>query len=256
MSGGMKRGFTLVELLVTVGIMAMLGTAAIGGYYAAVRGMSDRAALTDARGIVRIAAQRAFADHLPTAVFFENQLLQAATKTAPAVVVGKVTALRMAGRITSTEGGDLIDEFADLDRSYPTNSTRAGSAGRRLYKITQNSVEYSIVEDGVKERIERATMLFSGQDTNFTQYAFVDKGGGNASWKAGDAYAFEIASVTLPHGYYFGSSYPSEAGMSQRVGQPYVFDPDQTTANLPDIEVSAMNVAGERRKVGQLSDGD
>lgn len=247
-------GFTLLELLVTVGIMAMLGTAAVSGYFAAVRGMSDRGALTDAASVIRIAQQRAFSDRMPCAVVFYNQLLREGTDDRVEVAVGKIVALRMSGRITNVRGNYLYDEFADLDRTYSTNTTGRSQTGMRLYKITQSDVEYATVNDAVHEVSDAAQMLFSGQYTNFVQCAF-EKTGGNAAFKPGDAYAFEIANTTLPHGYFFGSSVPSRIGEIVKVGV-YVFNPQDTTTTLPSMQVSSLDASGKVRKVGNTGEGD
>ena len=53
-----KRGrgaFTLVELLVVIGIMAVLATISVAGYTAATRGMADRGVIQSTVSILRIA---------------------------------------------------------------------------------------------------------------------------------------------------------------------------------------------------------
>ena len=54
-----KRAFTLVELLVVVGIMATMGTMSIGGYFAIARGMADRGAFATATSVISLAQERA-----------------------------------------------------------------------------------------------------------------------------------------------------------------------------------------------------
>lgn len=250
-----SRGFTLLELLVTVGIMAMLGTAAVSGYFAAVRGMSDRGALTDAASVVRIAQQRAFSDRMPCAVVFYNQTVREATDDQVGVVVGKVVALRMSGRITNVKGNLLYDEFADLERTYGTNTTSGAKSGMRLYKINTGSVTYAVVDDAVQETTDSAQMIFANQYTNFVQHAFVQKSG--ETFKPGDAYAFEIANATLPHGYFFGSSVPpGRVGDTVQVGTPFIFNPQNTTTTLPSMQVSSLDAAGNVRRVGSTGEGD
>ena len=61
-----KRAFTLVELLVVVGIMATLATVSIGSYFAVVRGMADRGALAAATSVISLALERARIDMQPT----------------------------------------------------------------------------------------------------------------------------------------------------------------------------------------------
>ena len=57
-----RAAFTLVELLVVIGLMAMLGTISVGGYFAAVRGMADRGALQDTISLIRLAQQTCLID--------------------------------------------------------------------------------------------------------------------------------------------------------------------------------------------------
>ena len=70
---GRKVAFTLVELLVVIGLMALLGMVSVAGYFAAVRGMSDRAAKEDTVSLIRLAMQTCLIDQTPTAVLFYNR---------------------------------------------------------------------------------------------------------------------------------------------------------------------------------------
>ena len=123
----MRKGFTLLELLVVVGIMGMLGVAAAGGYSALGRGMSERGAVASAASLLRAAKERAQVDRSPTVVYCYNRLVKEPTGVDDnGVVVGVMTAVRRAGRITYTTGGDVLyDEFADLDRSIPSFPTES-----------------------------------------------------------------------------------------------------------------------------------
>ena len=64
----MKKAFTLVELLVVVGIMGLLGTVSVGGYRAMQRGMADKGVMENVNSFVRAAYQRAQIDRQPTAI--------------------------------------------------------------------------------------------------------------------------------------------------------------------------------------------
>ena len=251
-----KKAFTLVELLVTVGIMGMLGTMAVSGYYAASRGMADRGALTDAASLVRVARQRSFSDHVPCAVIFMNRLLRAGTSDKVAIVQGRAIAVRMGGRITRKEGSFIYDEFADFEKTYPVgNASKAVS--KNLYKIDSGGVKRSTVKGAlVAQEGISAKMMFAGSYTNITLYA-LEVSGGNKDWKTGDAYAYEIASMTLPHGYFFGTTVPTTVGVDQIVSSSqFVFSPTDASLTLPSMPVSAIDTSGNRRAVGNTGEGD
>lgn len=251
----MKKGFTLVELLVTVGIMGMLSTVAVSGYFAASRGMADRGALTDVRSLIRVAQQRATADHMPTAVIFYNMKVKNGGDDSADLIQSRAVALRMAGRFSRVADGHLFDEFADLGRSYPTNSVSGSTSTMRLYKFDTNGATPGKVSTYVEEVSTGVTeeLISLGVTVDDEQFGFVDKGG--VSWKTGDAYAFEIASTTLPNGYFFGGSVPTELGKEVKGEADLFFLPgDDSTPSARTI--SALTSGGQVRTVGRTSDAD
>ena len=157
------RGFTLVELLVTMGLMALLATVSIGGYYGAVRGMTERGAKQDVVSFLRLARQRALVDQVPTAVIFMNRRLSAENVELgeSARIVGEAIAVRRVGRITYINGNYLSDEFGDLERTYPTNSASSSgqTADMRLYRMQDRNVKYSTVRDRVARSIIEGVCL-------------------------------------------------------------------------------------------------
>ena len=225
----MKRsGFTLMELLVVVGIMGLLGTISVGGYRAMQRGMEERGVMQNVNEFTRSAYQRAQIDRTPVAVFFWNETLREenATGTQTPVVVGKAVAVRRYGRITAVSGEDLVDEFGDLRFSrlivdednedandsssdasnedadgqylYPMNGTRDGtSLNRSLVRSTT-----------VQKKINPTLVMFDNNTQGeIVAYAYHVIDRGNVSWNVGDAYGFEFAEITLPHNYIFGTSF-------------------------------------------------
>ena len=267
----MKRGFTLIELMVVVGIMTFLGVAATGGYSALQRGMSERAAVDAATSLFRAAKERALVDRTPTVVFCYNRLVNEATDAENAVVVGEAVAVRRAGRVTWASGQTIVDEFLDVVGSYDIvpSSKMSNRKGMRLWKFgdTQPSaMEYSIVADAV-EPIELPLTTFEGWangemgsapseafepsgnmrdkesnsgELNFVVYAFRDTGRSDfppsGGWKAGVGYGFEFARVQLPNNFIFGNAVPNRSGKVEQAGQPLYFDPD----NIKDFKLEVQ----------------
>ena len=147
-----RAAFTLVELLVVIGLMAVLATISVTGYSAASRGMSDRGAIQNTVSTLRIARQTCQIERVPTKVLFFNQrLTEDASEDDATLYQGTMIAIKQAGRITippNATGGLLIDEFADWHQSYPmSNSDRDSSApGMRIFRMRSDD-ESKGIED-------------------------------------------------------------------------------------------------------------
>ncbi len=145
-----RRGFTLVELIVVIGLMGLLATVSIGGYFAASRGMAARGVMQDTASLIRQAMQTCLIDQVPTAVLFLNRRNN--TRDQGGEAYGTAIAIKMAGRISYVAqgrcftsqgtalavggGAMLIDEFADWNQSYPVDASDSKEQqGVRLYRM-------------------------------------------------------------------------------------------------------------------------
>jgi prepilin-type N-terminal cleavage/methylation domain-containing protein len=259
-----KRAFTLVELLVVVGIMAAMATMSIGSYFAVVRGMADRGALAAATSVISLAQERARIDLAPTVVYFYNELVQNKdeSKGTELVVAGVAVAIRRAGRLTRVTGNYLGDEFADLDITYGLSEGSGSLRGDtfRLYKFDFSGMKYSSVySEVVEDSIDNESYLVeSPRDRGFRKangdnedpneiisYAFVQKDG-NATWQVGDAYGYEFAKIRLPDNYIFGgaSDVPSQSQPIKNVSTVIKCYPDSNASSLDSVRVTARRPSG------------
>lgn len=226
----MKRnGFTLMELLVVVAIMGLLGTISVGGYRAMQRGMEERGVMQNVNEFTRAAYQRAQIDRVPVAVFFWNETLREEndTGTQTPVIVGKAVAVRRSGRLTRVSGSDLVDEFGDLrfsrlivdedDESASSGSGGSNSKADGVYLYPMNgtsdgtTLKRSLVRSTTELKKLNPMLVMSGVQADIEAYAYRVLDAGGVNWKAGDAYGFEFAEITLPHNYIFGNSFSTSA---------------------------------------------
>lgn len=215
----MKRAFTLLELLVVIAIMAILGGITVSGYRQMKRGMEERGAIQNANQFIRSAYQRAQIDRQPVAIYFWNETLRGRTSEEFEVVVGKAVAVRRAGRLTRVTGNYLCDEFGDLkyntkildedEEGLDNTASSADGGGINFYRLNGdegNNPAKSVVYE-ITRRDDTQEPLLSGGNKKFECFAYELKDRGGVTWTVGDAYGFEFAELTLPHGYIFGSSY-------------------------------------------------
>ncbi len=259
-----RRAFTLVELLVVMGIIAVMATMSIGSYFAVVRGMTDRGAVAAATSVISLAHERACIDLSPTVVYFYNELVREANKNAgvDAVVAGVAVAVRRAGRISRVNGDLLNDEYADLDRTYGVADNANSMQGEtfRLYKFDLSRMRYSLVySEAVEDEIGNERYLVEhpvnrgfrkangdNEDANdLSVYSFMRKDGYNG-WRAGDAYGYEFARIRLPDNYIFGSSgdMPTAADPIKVLGTTIPCRPDSTADTLNSIRITAKRPNG------------
>ena len=259
-----KRAFTLVELLVVMGIIAVMATMSIGSYFAVVRGMTDRGAVAAATSVISLAHERACIDLSPTVVYFYNERIRDANKNAglDAVYAGVAVAVRRAGRLSRVNGNKLNDEFADLDRTYGVmdNPNSPKCEASRLYRFNFSRMEYSSVyseatEDTignetylVERPVDRGFKKLNGDNERVNVLpvgSFLRKDGFNG-WRAGDAYGYEFARVRLPDNYIFGaeSDLPSGSDATKSLSTTVKCLPDSTASSLARIRITARRPNG------------
>ncbi len=164
----MKKAFTLLELLVVMGIIGLMGTISVGGYRAMQRGMEERGVLQNVNTMLRAAYQRAQIDRQPVAVYFWNETLQESTADQDEIVVGRAVAVRRYGRFSDVAEGCLIDEFADLNLMYQTSSQNGSTATMYIYPMDDagdKNFHRSCVLRAIKDCTESVTFLTSADKT-------------------------------------------------------------------------------------------
>ena len=253
-----RKGFTLIELLVVIGIMGLLGTVSVGGYNAMQRGMEERGVMQNVNTFIRTAYERAQIDRQPTAIYFWNETIRSSTLDENEIVVGKAVAVRRSGRISMVYGDLLVDEFADLERSFSSmgesgggeeegnlgaNGENGSSDGENtmfLYRLDNQGsaikLQRSVVYDEVAKRSVQEIYMQGRPSDNVGNgeidlWGFRIKDRNGVDWKNGSAYGFEFAEITLPHNYIFGSDYSTTAENPVKEIGTMVFSTVQNTGS-------------------------
>ena len=233
-----ERAFTLVELMLTVGLMALLGTISTVGYFAASRGMADSGVRQSVISLLRISQQRALIDNRPVVVFIYNQTLREEDQAGglgdvkPAASMGAAVAVRMAGRITYAKDGMICDEFANW-HEYPKAATSGRQTQMRLYRIPSSRNEgvercRSFVSDYVAEVKKRSEYLLSFSEQvygypNNSPYATPQEGGSVESLSVRNAYGDVFAQADFGMPTFYG--FEVKGGYTDwKVGDPYGFE--------------------------------
>lgn len=252
--------FTLVELLMVIGIMGMLATVSVGGYAALTRGMAERGALDAAASLAEAALQRAQVDRTRTYVFTFDEVLRAETDDEAGVACGVLVAVRPIGRVTHA-GNYIADEFGDLNQGFGSLDTNANGspsgnkevrAGMmRLYNLTTK--QWATVQSGVFfEQGLDETDLEDGERRQMGRHGFKHLNG--ASFSVGDLYGQEFAVTRLPPGFIFGSSIAmnssSDLGLKQ-IGSAIEVRPDDGSA--PNLQVYRIQPDGQPKSIGSTS---
>lgn len=272
----MKRGgFTLLELIVVIGIMGLLGVMTIGGYRAMQRGMEERGVMDNADQFLVSAYQRMQIDRAPVVVYFWNEIVQEENDKQNISVVGHAIAVRRYGRVTQmSDDGYLYDEFSDWRSEEVDAISESGggsveednhTTGLYFYKMSGSNLEggsiesdRSLVRPNPLPYTVREGRLAEGRDIEVAGYRYQIINGAqsaNASWKPGDAYGFEFARISLPKNYIFGADSDYPKTLTSPVKYQKIFYSTTGSGKNDEIEISSLrpNASGEfvAQKVGR-----
>ena len=275
MAAKSRSGFTLVELMVVVGLMGLMATIAIGSYSAITRGMNDRAAIDAAKSFAEAALQRANLDRTNTYIYLFNEVTKRDTDLDAGIVCGVAVAVRPVGRITRVpESGFYCDEFSDIgqmvknredEESEESAEESANKTFFRIYNITQPG--FAVVNESPDSKkvpvrdLEDADSSAMHDLVIYGYRAKPNQGDGNAEFKPGDLYGQEFVVTRLPPGYVFSEQVQmgsiSDLGQKQ-VGNVIEVLPTDTVR--PSIKIYVRRPNGKFDQIGdtreQKGDGE
>lgn len=262
----MRKAFSLLELLVVIGLLGMMSTIAIGGYSAVTRGMAERGALDIARGVAEIALQRAQIDRAKTYLFLFNEVTRIDSDDQVGVVCGLAIAVRPIGRITRVTGDEFYDEFGDLNQSYDSldqvsedeseSEQEQSAASVRIYNLSTREV--AIVREGVYLNSDQALDLedrvrnAEGEPRQIKAYGFKKVSG--ASFSVGDEYGQEFSVMRLPPGYTFSGSVTMSSSSDLGMKQVAVKTIEANDTSAPSLQVYSRRPDGSFKSIGTTSE--
>lgn len=211
-------GFSLIELLAVMAIVAMLSTLAVTSYFSAVRGMASRTARRNFANALSMARQRACIDGCRVSLIIFNEAAGFdPSGTAISDLAASFVVCRELGRLSFVSGDLLFDEFSDLGKLFRDkpagDSTGDSPAGAiKIYNLSQGS--WSLVRPYVswKNVGSSVKLLYSGGNFQIQAHALQrltgsgvnSTGEGGSNWETGDSYGIEIMPVqALPKGFSF-----------------------------------------------------
>jgi prepilin-type N-terminal cleavage/methylation domain-containing protein len=255
-----RRGFSLLELLAVMSIVALLSTLAVTSYFSAIRGMAGRAVRRNLTNALTAARQRACIEGCRVSLVAYNEA--AALNAAGTEVKDRAAAYvvcRELGRVSFVRSGQLFDEFGDLDRLFGTGSGTSSSdvGAMKLYNLRSGGWVYVrryVKEDAIGSQDH---LVYENLNYTFKGYAFElltgsgASGGSSPAWQVGDAYGVEVMPAqALPKGYRFRELTTSDSLVSALTDVKAVtFKPDGTAENgqtftvvPPERDASAKGV--------------
>lgn len=211
-----RSGFTLLELLAVMSMMALLTTLAVTSYFSAVSGMARRSAVKSVVNTLTLARQRACMEGARINVVFYNELHgykkdEDGNMTSTEDYLPSFVIVKAMGRISKIALPKIFDEFSDLSVTFQTldkiNSEQGGNVslntfpGRlRLYNLTRGGWWM------VLPFVDKETNVSLPNSDSIECYYFMcdtAKTHGNAaSALVGDVYGVDAGPVgSLPKGF-------------------------------------------------------
>jgi prepilin-type N-terminal cleavage/methylation domain-containing protein len=248
------RGFSLMELLAVMSIMALLTTLAVTSYFGAVRGMTRRSAVKHFANTLILARQRACMENSRISVVVFNEITGFENDdVTPSYVIckelGRLTYIRDVNGVKN-----LVDEFSELDKMFGmANLGYAYRGSVKLYNLTQGkwSHVYPWVEqypfkknDGLSGRHSASgnpAMKAVEKSAGYTLNAFAfginenvkNLNDADNKWEVGDSYGIEASPPgSLPRHFLF-----SELNKSVSEAITITFTPDGRAENNETIRI-------------------
>ena len=257
-----RRGFSLLELLAVMSIMAMLTTLAVTSYFSAIRSMTRRSATKHLVNTFILARQRACMEGARVSVIIFNEVTgEKDTDVTPSYVMCKEI-----GQLTFLNLPKLVDEFTEIDRMFGTKGYGDNYKGSmKLYNLTEGKWSHVypwVVPYQLNSRYSASGnphMTDSEQSMGYSLNVFafkinpnVQNSNGEPNWNVGDAYGIEVAPAgSLPRNFWFSTLQDSVTKVIT-----VTFEPDGTATTADNtITISETQPPKFKNSITVASDG-
>lgn len=213
-----RSGFTILELIAVIGIMAVIATAVVGGFSGMMKGVAHRNASDSVRRALNLARQEACVDG-NDAYFYPVDVNSYAIVRRAGVVTSSNTGTRdvqygdklKIKSVSLGSGGKwIVDEFADLSdstESFVVDETMDNADLLETFKDYAGSMVFDM-DDGVYADVAYPPY----RDKNIDAWVFGVKNAGS-SFNANDEYGWVTHPIqSLPQGYVFKGTYNASTG--------------------------------------------
>ena len=242
---GGRSGFTLLELVAVIGIIALMSVVVVGGFNGIMRAISDTSGSDAMRRALMLARQQACVDGEDTYVWVTDMnkfavVRKAGTVTASSSGSRYPAYLQVGGRQKAVTAKWIEDEFADL------------STATESFVIDDNTTTEDIDQIVNKYKGIKVFDMATAKMADITVPPWFDGkkdawvfgiASGSDGFAAGAEYGWLIyPEQTLPAGYVFADSYDSRGEFKDSYDKKVHFLPDGTvegSVTFPLYEVSA-----------------
>ena len=240
-----RAGFTLLELVAVIGIIALMSVVVVGGFNGILRAIADTSGADAMRRALMLARQQACVDGEDTYVWVTGMNTFAVVRkagTVSAVSSGSrnPSYLQVGGRETSISAKFIEDEYADLASAEQGFVIDANTLATDINDIVKNYKGIRVFDMSTAKMADiTVPPWFDGKKDAWV----FGISSGSSGFAAGADYGWLIyPEQTLPAGYVFSDSYDANGAFRESYDKKVHFRADGTVEDavvFPIYEVSA-----------------
>lgn len=245
-----RAGFTLLELVAVIGIIALMSVVVVGGFNGILRAIADTSGADAMRRALMLARQQACVDGEDTYVWVTGMNTFAVVRkagTVSAVSSGSrnPSYLQVGGRETSISAKFIEDEYADLASAEQGFVIDADTLATDINDIVKNYKGIRVFDMSTAKMADiTVPPWFDGKKDAWVFGIAKDAGG----FAVGADYGWLIyPEQTLPAGYVFADSYDSNGAFKENYDTKVHFLADGTVDSPAAFPVYEVSVKKTRR---------